>query len=153
VDRAELKSRVDALRWYHTIDLGNGIVTPGVDECVERLDRIGLPASLAGLSVLDIGAWDGFFSFEADGPRSNQIFRWASYVDGDADNVVADVSRNLSICINHKAKKVDVVRNRYPEWWLILTDLVGWGHLDAGDMASIRLAPPRKRSTRRPGCP
>ena len=25
-----------------------------------------LPASLAGLSVLDIGAWDGFFSFEAE---------------------------------------------------------------------------------------
>jgi tRNA (mo5U34)-methyltransferase len=30
------------------------------------VERIGLPASLGGLSVLDIGAWDGFFSFEAE---------------------------------------------------------------------------------------
>jgi tRNA (mo5U34)-methyltransferase len=28
--------------------------------------QIGLPTSLAGKSVLDIGAWDGFFSFEAE---------------------------------------------------------------------------------------
>jgi tRNA (mo5U34)-methyltransferase len=66
MDRDQLKSRVDALRWYHTIDLGDGVVTPGVDECVERLGRIGLPESLAGRSVLDVGAWDGFFSFEAE---------------------------------------------------------------------------------------
>ena len=31
-----------------------------------RLARIDLPASLAGRTVLDIGAWDGFFSFEAE---------------------------------------------------------------------------------------
>jgi tRNA (mo5U34)-methyltransferase len=31
-----------------------------------RLQRIGLPERLDGLSVLDVGAWDGFFSFEAE---------------------------------------------------------------------------------------
>ena len=66
MDQAALKSQVDALRWYHTIDLGGGIVTPGVDECVERLKRIRLPVSLSGRSVLDVGAWDGFFSFESE---------------------------------------------------------------------------------------
>jgi tRNA (mo5U34)-methyltransferase len=62
----ELQSRVDALRWYHTIDLGQGVTTRGVDDTPLRLARIGLPVSLAGRSVLDIGAWDGFFSFEAE---------------------------------------------------------------------------------------
>jgi tRNA (mo5U34)-methyltransferase len=57
---------VEALRWYHTIDLGGGVITPGVDDTPLRLARVGLPESLAGCSVLDIGAWDGFFSFEAE---------------------------------------------------------------------------------------
>lgn len=62
----ELQQRVSALRWYHTIDLGHGVVTPGVDNTPERLARLDLPADLSGRSVLDIGAWDGFFSFEAE---------------------------------------------------------------------------------------
>jgi len=61
-----LQARVDAIRWYHTIDLGSGVVTRGIDDSAFRLPRLDLPASLAGMSVLDIGAWDGFFSFEAE---------------------------------------------------------------------------------------
>jgi tRNA (mo5U34)-methyltransferase len=62
----DLKSRSDAIRWYHTIDLGGGVVTSGVDDTPYRLRRVKLPPSLRGLSVLDIGAWDGFFSFECE---------------------------------------------------------------------------------------
>ncbi len=54
------------IRWWHTIDLGHGVVTPGVDRSAEKLATLGLPRDLTGLSVLDIGAWDGFFSFEAE---------------------------------------------------------------------------------------
>jgi tRNA (mo5U34)-methyltransferase len=50
-----LQARVDAIRWYHTIDLGHGVTTKGVDDSPQRLARVQLPASLAGLSVLDIG--------------------------------------------------------------------------------------------------
>jgi tRNA (mo5U34)-methyltransferase len=62
----DLRRRVADIRWYHSIDLGNGVVTPGADNTAFRLPRLGLPSSLAGKSVLDIGAWDGFFSFEAE---------------------------------------------------------------------------------------
>lgn len=61
-----LRRRVEGIRWYHTIDLGNGIITPGIDNTPLRLARLRLPESFAGQSVLDIGAWDGFFSFEAE---------------------------------------------------------------------------------------
>ena len=62
----ELKARAAAISWYHTIDLGHGVTTRGVDDSPYRLARLDLPASLAGSSVLDVGAWDGFFSFEAE---------------------------------------------------------------------------------------
>jgi tRNA (mo5U34)-methyltransferase len=66
VVQGDLSARVEAIRWYHTIDLGGGVVTRGVDDSPLRLARLDLPASLAGATVLDIGAWDGFFSFEAE---------------------------------------------------------------------------------------
>jgi tRNA (mo5U34)-methyltransferase len=61
-----LQAQVDALRWYHTIDLGHGVTTRGVDNTPERLARLRLPPTFSGRSVLDVGAWDGFFSFEAE---------------------------------------------------------------------------------------
>jgi tRNA (mo5U34)-methyltransferase len=62
-----LQARVDAVRWFHSIDLGHGVVTKGIDDTQPaRLARLQLPADLSGRSVLDIGAWDGFFSFEAE---------------------------------------------------------------------------------------
>jgi tRNA (mo5U34)-methyltransferase len=66
MNREELQSRADAIRWYHTIDLGQGVVTKGFDETPLRLPRLDLPGSLRGRTVLDIGAWDGFFAFEAE---------------------------------------------------------------------------------------
>jgi tRNA (mo5U34)-methyltransferase len=68
-----LQARADALRWYHTIDLGQGVVTRGADNTPLRLARLDLPASLSGLSVLDVGAWDGFFSFEAERRGASRV--------------------------------------------------------------------------------
>jgi tRNA (mo5U34)-methyltransferase len=68
-----LQARVDAIRWYHTIDLGDGVTTRGVDDSPQRLARVQLPSSLAGLSVLDIGAWDGFFSFECERRGASRV--------------------------------------------------------------------------------
>jgi tRNA (mo5U34)-methyltransferase len=69
----ELRASADALKWYHTIDLGQGVVTKGVDNSPERLARARLPQDLSGLSVLDIGAWDGFFSFEAERRHASRV--------------------------------------------------------------------------------
>jgi tRNA (mo5U34)-methyltransferase len=61
-----LRRDVAGIKWYHQINLGDGVVTPGVDNSPKKLSRLGLPDRLDGKSVLDIGAWDGFFSFEAE---------------------------------------------------------------------------------------
>jgi len=62
-DRNLLSERVAALRWYHRMPLPGGIVTPGVSDAPRVVSRLRLPESLAGKSVLDIGAWDGYYSF------------------------------------------------------------------------------------------
>ena len=59
---------MDDLFWWHSIDLGGGVVTPGVKSqalLATEWDTLQLP-NLTGLSVLDIGGWDGYFAFEAE---------------------------------------------------------------------------------------
>jgi hypothetical protein len=52
--------------------------------------------------------------------------------------VVAELLRNLRLCIAEKSRKVAAVRHRYREWWLAFEDRVGYGALDADDMSELR---------------
>lgn len=49
--------------WYHKIALPDGTVTPGWAPGYP--DAYGLPERLDGCRVLDVGAWDGYWTFEA----------------------------------------------------------------------------------------
>lgn len=62
----EVKAEVERIRWFHSIDLGHGVVTPGTDRSSRRLRSIRMPASLEGVRVLDVGTFDGFYAFEAE---------------------------------------------------------------------------------------
>jgi tRNA (mo5U34)-methyltransferase len=69
VTREEKLGRIRSRQWYHSIEIEQGLVTPGTRPLAEMrrvLDHLKLPERLDGLTVLDIGAWDGFFSFEAE---------------------------------------------------------------------------------------
>jgi tRNA (mo5U34)-methyltransferase len=65
---SSLAEQVAQHYWHHSIDLGGGVVTPGRKSLAvinQEADAIFGPIDLAGRSVIDIGAWNGFFSFEA----------------------------------------------------------------------------------------
>jgi tRNA (mo5U34)-methyltransferase len=50
--------------WYHTIDLGDGLVTPGLYDYRETLAAFPFPQDMSGMTVLDVGSATGFFAFE-----------------------------------------------------------------------------------------
>ena len=62
----DLIRRMKEIDWFHSIPLKEGNVTPGRDDSISKLKQVCLPDDLSGKSVLDIGAWDGFFSFQAE---------------------------------------------------------------------------------------
>src|ERR1700733_7078748 len=64
-----LADRVHSRFRYHSIELPDGSVLPGlqsVEHLRWRLDLFELPIDLRGKRVLDVGAWDGWFSFECE---------------------------------------------------------------------------------------
>jgi tRNA (mo5U34)-methyltransferase len=61
-----LAERVAAIEWYHSIDLGSGVVTPGWFDTRGAVAKVPLPASLSGRRCLDVGTWDGFWAFELE---------------------------------------------------------------------------------------
>lgn len=59
------------IHWWHRIRMPDGSYTPGMvnhgpDGGDWPTTRFGMPKDMTGMRVLDIGAWDGFFSFEAE---------------------------------------------------------------------------------------
>ncbi len=50
--------------WYHTIDLPNGLVTPGVHDYRRTIAEFQFPGTMRGMRVLDVGSATGFFAFE-----------------------------------------------------------------------------------------
>ena len=76
LDRATKQRLVDeAGPWHHSIDLGDGVVTPGgktLHHHHDELIRLHLPP-LADKSVLDVGAWDGYYTFMAEGAAASRV--------------------------------------------------------------------------------
>lgn len=66
VQEQDLRERAAGVSWYHTMRLPGGIVTPGNFDTLAELERVPLPASLAGKRCLDVGTSDGFWAFEME---------------------------------------------------------------------------------------
>lgn len=60
-------------KWHHRIEVAPGVRTPGLQDTQTLLSQIGLPDDLTGMRVLDIGARDGFFTFEAERRGAREV--------------------------------------------------------------------------------
>ena len=87
VEAGSLRRRIDAITWCHPLTLG-GIETRPQWHVRRRFERrlkfLQIPQDLTGKTVLDIGAWDGFFSFECERRGAKRVlaidtFAWDNY--------------------------------------------------------------------------
>lgn len=79
-DVEALRASVNELIWHHRIELGNGVVTPGLGASGQIAeDRF---PSFTGRSVLDIGAWDGYYSFLAERKGASRVVALDHYAWG-----------------------------------------------------------------------
>lgn len=62
------RAKMNSMWWYHKIDLGGGIVTPGLnfDRVWEHISHFLDGIDFTNKTVLDIGCWDGKWTFDAE---------------------------------------------------------------------------------------
>jgi len=82
--KMDLLKEVDSVSWFHRIALGNGVVTPGIDDTPFKLTKIHLPDRIDGKTVIDIGCWNGAFSFECERRGAARVLAtdWYCWQDG-----------------------------------------------------------------------
>jgi len=62
----ELRERVRAQAWYHTLELPERLETDGWFDLRPHVASYGLPERMDGMRALDVGTWDGFWAFEME---------------------------------------------------------------------------------------
>jgi tRNA (mo5U34)-methyltransferase len=74
MERMSMTDTVHELSWAHRIDLGNGQITPGAWQpsplILHAFDKI----DFRGRKVLDVGCWDGLWSFEAERRGASVVY-------------------------------------------------------------------------------
>ncbi|MDB5397494.1 MAG: hypothetical protein JWM91_5000 [Rhodospirillales bacterium] len=104
-----LQAEVNALPWFHQIDFGNGVLSPGwiKKSKVERVSRTLFdPLNVTGKTVLDIGCWDGAYSVEATRRGARRVlatdhFAWSEQCWGDR--------RSFELTRQHLAPSIEVM--------------------------------------------
>jgi tRNA (mo5U34)-methyltransferase len=71
---ADLLKKIHSLKWIHTIDLGGGVVTPGLWPRSALIDAALNQIDFCGKKVLDIGCWDGLWTFEAERRGAAEVY-------------------------------------------------------------------------------
>ena len=99
-------ARLSRLGWYHSIELPDGSVIEGLqslDQQRQRLRQFPIPEDLTGKRVLDVGAWDGWFSFEmerrgahvlaVDSAKNTRLLEARQLLGSRIDYQIADICR------------------------------------------------------------
>ena len=85
---------MEEIKWWHRIKLPDGRITPGIcyhgpDEDQSWItNRFGLPVDLTEKTVLDIGAANGLFSFEAEKRGARRVVALEGFTDTGNSSVI-----------------------------------------------------------------
>jgi tRNA (mo5U34)-methyltransferase len=73
MDAAALRAEIDAVPlWYHTIDVGQGVSTPGWFDLRPIVEGMPWP-DVKGKRCLDVGTYDGFLAFELERRGASEV--------------------------------------------------------------------------------
>lgn len=114
--KQEILDGIASRTWFHHVQLPYGLVTPGTREA-DAWTTYKLPERLDGLRILDIGAWDGQFSFEAERRGASHVTAmdlWGNNPTSSEPGSMGQGWDNFSFCHAALNSRVEVVnRNVY----------------------------------------
>jgi tRNA (mo5U34)-methyltransferase len=82
--------------WYHRITLPDGTVTPGWAPI--SAEKYALPKDMTGKRVLDIGAWDGYWTWEALKRGAAEVVAIDDFSDTCGQPIKRDGWKTFDLC-------------------------------------------------------
>lgn len=121
LDQATLSQQVDRHGWYHTIDLGQGVITQGMFDHRPAVDRYLLPQDLSGMRCLDVGTMDGFWAFEMERRGATEVVAsdvaavddldwppaWRARVEATLDETKADRFQIAHAALDSRVQRIE----------------------------------------------
>lgn len=96
----EIKKQVEAIDWWHSIEIPGYGLTPGREPHPRLRDGyMNIPKDLTGKYVLDIGAWDGLYSFVAEERGADCVLAVDTYPKGIKGIALAKYLRKSKVSI------------------------------------------------------
>ncbi len=69
--------RFEGVTWHQRWEVAPGVFTPGRNPVAKLCEAAGLPDDLRGKRVLDVGAWNGCFSFECERRGASEVVAYS----------------------------------------------------------------------------
>jgi tRNA (mo5U34)-methyltransferase len=93
----DLASEIEAIEWYHTMELAPGVTTSGWLDTRSVAPTVPMPASLEGKRCLDVATFNGFWAFEMERRGAAEVlaidvldpFRWDWPAGSDSETIRA----------------------------------------------------------------
>src|SRR5438270_11900347 len=71
------ESSFQGIHWHQKWEIYQGVFVPGHNPVGTLCTYAGLPAELSGKRVLDVGAWNGCFSFECERRGASEVVAYS----------------------------------------------------------------------------
>ena len=101
-----LSEQMHAIRWWHSIEIPGLGITPGTEPNSRSRDAyLNIPWSdIAGKRVLDIGAWDGLYSFLAEDAGANHVVAMDLWRDEGSSSIQGVRPSRVGFDFAHEAR-------------------------------------------------
>lgn len=120
--------------WRHRVHLGNGLYTMGYNTIENDWEFYGMPEHVAGKTVLDLGANDGYYSFKAEEKGAAEVTAMDIYwgdgstmVDGWPLQGITLLKTYLNSNVVIKPESVYDLHQSQRQWDVVFcNDLLSW---------------------------
>jgi tRNA (mo5U34)-methyltransferase len=107
-----LRAEIAKSKWFHVIDFGDGIKTPGYcpEARLKSQAEIVFSEPVKGRSFLDIGCWDGYFSIEAYKRGAKRVLATDYYIwhGGWGNRASFELARS-QLAPSMEVKEIDIM--------------------------------------------
>jgi len=129
-----LKKILAYKKWRHRVKIADGIVTQGYNTIEDDWEFYGMPDNVVDKSILDIGANDGYYSFEAEKRGAKSVTAIDIYtgngstmVDGWSIDGISMLKEYLDSKVEIISKSVFDVKELSKNWDLVFcSDVLSW---------------------------